>query len=351
MSTTNRPTNNNNSNEEEVDLGSLFVIIGKGFTKFFNFIGSIFKGIFHVIISILIFLKENTIKIGIAAIVGLIVGVFVEVRKTDTFESELLLEPNFKSARQLYENINYYNNLVKQKDTAGLVKTFKLDKQYAASLKEFEIEPIKTENDIINSYNDFILSVDTTTVKSYTFLEFKAAFTSYDYKIHKVTVTAKKNNIFDKLDDVIISSVVSNKYFNKLKGLTNRNLNRTDSLYRQNLTQIDSLRKVYMQVMVEEAKKQTTGTNIDLGGEKGTTKELELFEANRKINNDLRNIASQKATKYDVINVISNFQPIGTKIKGVTKNYAFLLGALGASFMIVFLLLLKLNKYLGNYKK
>ncbi|QVY64745.1 hypothetical protein [Polaribacter sp. Q13] len=340
-----------NNNEEEVDLGSLFVIIGKGFSKFFNFIGSIFKGIFHLIISILIFLKENIIKIGIAAIVGLIAGVFLEVKKTDTFESELLLEPNFKSTRQLYDNINYYNNLVKQRDTLALEKTFKLDKGDAASLNKFEISPIVTENDIINSYNSFVLSVDTTTVKSYTFLEFKESFTDYDYRFHKVTVTAKKNDVFDKLDEVIISSVVKNKYFNRLKELTNRNLNRTDSLYRQNLTQIDSLRKVYMQVMVVEAKKQTTGTNIDLGGEKRTTKELELFDKNRQINNDLKNIASQKATQYEVINVISNFQPIGTKIKGVTKNYAFLLGVLGAVFMIVLLVLLKLNKYLGNYKK
>jgi hypothetical protein len=342
---------NKNNNEEEVDLGSLFVIIGKGFSKFFNFIGSIFKGVFHVVISILIFLKENIIKIGVAAIIGLIAGVFLEVKKTDTFESELILEPNFKSARQLYDNINYYNNLVKQKDTVGLEKTFKLDKQYATSLKKFIIEPIETESDIIKSYNDFILSVDTTTVKSYTFLEFKTSFTSYDYKFHKVTVTATTNDVFDKLDDIIISSVVNNKYFNRLKELTNKDLNRTDSLYRKNLTQIDSLRKVYMEVMVAEAKKQTTGTSIDLGGEKRTTKELELFATNKSINADLKFITKEKSTKYEVVNVISNFQPIGTKVKGVTKNYAFLLGVIGGSLMIAFLLLFKLNKYLGNYKK
>ena len=41
-----------NNNEEEVDLGSLFVIIGKGFKNFFNFIGSIFKWIFEFVIQI-----------------------------------------------------------------------------------------------------------------------------------------------------------------------------------------------------------------------------------------------------------------------------------------------------------
>ena len=106
-----------------------------------------------------------------------------------------------------------------------------------------------------------------------------------------------------------------------------------------------------MKVMLEEAKKQSTGTNIDLGGVKRTTKELELFETGRKLNFDLKNIAKEKSTTYEVINVISNFQSIGYEIKGVTKNKAFLLGSVGSILMIVFLLLMKLNKFLENYKK
>ena len=347
MSTNQQQTNN----EEEVDLGSLFVIIGKGFAKFFNFIGSIFKGIFDFIITMLIFLKENAVKIGVAAILGAIIGFFLEKSTPDRYGSDLLVEPNFKSTLQLYNNVQFYNDLVKQKDTLGLANTFNLSKEYAASLKKFTIEPIINENDIINSYNDFVLKVDTTTVKSYTFDDFKSSFSNLDYKIHKIQVISEKNDVFNKLDDVIISSVVNNNYFKRIKELTNENLNRTDSVYRENLAQIDSLRKVYMQVMIEEAKKQTSGTSIDLGGEKRTTKELELFETNRKINSDLKYLASEKSEKYEVINVISNFQPIGYEIKGITKNYIFQLALLFSGLTILFLLFVKLNKFLDNYKK
>mgnify|MGYP000492160117 CR=1 FL=1 len=345
MSTTNK-------NEEEVDLGSLFVIIGKGFKNFFNFIGSIFKGIFHFIITILIFLKTNIVKIGIATIIGAIVGVFIEVKSPTTYESELLLEPNFKSTRQLYNNISYYNNLVKQKDTIGLANTFNIDKQDAASLKKFEISPVINDNDIINSYDQFIEEVDTLTVKSYSFQDFKTSFSIYDYNAHKVRVVSEKNDIFNKLDAVIISSIVKNTYFNKLKSLANENLNRTDSLFRQNLTQIDSLRKVYVEVMLQEARKpESNGTNIDLGGVKKTAKELELFETNIEINEELVDVNKEKGTEYEVINVLSNFQPIGTELKGVTNNYAFLLGGLGAVFMILLLLFAQLNTFLNSYKK
>ena len=133
--------------------------------------------------------------------------------------------------------------------------------------------------------------------------------------------------------------------------ITNKTLNRTDSLYRQNLIQVDSLRNVYMKVMIEESKKQTSGTSIDLGGQKSKTKEIDLFGTNRKINQDLEEIAIRKSTEYDVINVISNFQPIGTEVKGVTKNYIFLLGSLGGALMIFWLLLRQLNTYLENYKQ
>ncbi|TXD49703.1 hypothetical protein [Polaribacter sp. IC073] len=351
MLTNQQPTNSNNNNEEEVDLGSLFVIIGKGFSKLFNFIGSIFKGIFHFFISILIFLKDNLLKIGIAAIIGFVAGFILETNKGNTYASDLLVEPNFKSARQLYNNVNFYNDLVKQKDTARIQKTFQLDKETAGSLKKFTIEPIVNKNDIIESYNDFVLAVDTTTVKSYTFEEFKTSFTELDYKIHRIHVVAQQNDVFNKLDEVILSSVVENKYFNRVKELTNENLNRSDSLLRQNLGQIDSLRRVYMQVMLDEAKKQTSGTNIDLGGEKRTTKELELFETNRKLNAELKVVVKEKSNTYEVINVISNFQPIGYEIKGITENIALQLAALGAFLMIFVLLLIKINTYLSNYKK
>jgi hypothetical protein len=351
MSTNQQKEHSKSNNEEEVDLGSLFVIIGKGFSKFFNFIGAIFKGIFHSLITILIFLRENIFKIGFAGFIGLIAGFFLEVKTPKKFESEMLLKPNFESTRQLYNNVNYYNDLVKQKDTLSLQKIFNLDKKTAASLEKFEIEPIINKNDIINAYDEFVLKVDTATVNSYSFKEFKISFNDLDYQIHKINVIAEKNDVFNKLDEVILSSVVKNKYFNRVKELTNENLNRTDSLLRQNLRQIEPLRKVYMQVMVAEAKKQFTGTNIDLGGKKTNTKELELFETNRKLNSELIDVISSKSNMYEVINVISSFQPKGSEIKGVTKSYAFLLMFLGAGLMLLFLLLRLLNRYLKNYKK
>ena len=272
--------------------------------------------------------------------------------KTPTrYTSDLLLQPNFKSSRQLYDNIHFYNDLVKQKDTLGLEKTFGLDKETAASLKKFTITPVKNENDIISGYDALILEVDTLTIRSYDFKDFKASFTDFDYRLHLVTVIAEKNDVFKNLEEEVVGAVVRSKHYSTLKKLTNENLNRTDSIYRQNLVQIDSLGKVYMQVLLAEAKKESNGTNIDFAGEKRTTKEIELFSTNKKINEDLRDLAEYKSEKYEIINIISNFQPIGQEVSGLIKNKAFQVAALFTLAMILLLLLLKLNRYLDNYKK
>ena len=334
-----------NQTEEEVELGSVFLVIGRGIKVLLNFLISIVKEVYHFLILILLFVKDNVKSLAFVTLLGGVIGVVIEFNKDTTYGADLQVQPNFKSSRQLYNNINYYNDLVKQKDTTSLSTTFGISKNEAASLKKFEITPIKNANDLLTSYNELILSVDTLTAKSYSFDVFKRTFTDYDYKVHNIQVIATKNNIFPKLDEVIISSIVENKYFDKVKVLTNENLNRTDSLLRKNLTQIDSLRKVYMRVLLEESKKVSTGTNIDLGGTKETTKEIELFEANRRINKDLEEISEDKSEKSEVINMISNFQPVGYEIKGVQENYGFLLAGLGFALMVVLLLLGKLNHY------
>lgn len=336
---------------EEIELGSLFIIIGKGFSNLFRFIANIFKGIFHFFILILLFVKNNIIKLAIATIIGAVGGSFIEFNKVVTYGADLQVQPNFKSSRQLYNNVNYYNDLVKQKDTISLSKAFKISTKAASTLKKFEIFPIKNGNDLLTSYDDLILSVDTLTAKSYSFANFKTTFTDYDYKVHNIHVIASKNDIFSKLDQVIISSVVDNQFFNKVKVLTNENLNRTDSILKQNLTQLDSLRKVYMTVLIEKAKKENSGTNIDLGSSKKTTKELELFTTSREINSDLKDITKDRSENSEVLNVISNFQPIGYEIKGIDNNYGFLAAGLGFVLMVLFLLLKQLNVYLNNYKK
>lgn len=344
-------SNNPKNNNEEIEIGSLFVILGNGIQRFFNFITSIFKVFFHFLIKTLLFLKKNAIKLGIAALIGATIGFILELNKDQHYGADMLVQPNFESSRQLYNNIKYYNDLVKQEDSVLLAKTFKISTAEASSLRKFEMFPLKNENDIITAYDNLILEVDTLTAKSYSFDKFKRAFTDFDYKTHQIQVKATDKNVFGSLSGIIISSIVENEYFNKVRNLNNENLNRTDSLLRINLAQTDTLLTVYKNVLLEKAKKENAATNIDLGGKSSSTNELELFNTKRSLNEELKEIIRNKSEKSDVINVISKLQSHGYEVTGISKNLAFQIAALFISLMILFLLLLQLNSYLENYKK
>ena len=187
-----------NNNEEEVDLGSLFIIIGRGFSKLFNFIGSIFKGIFDFIIISILFFKKDFLKILIVGFVFGLIGFFLDFKKKTVYESKMIVQPNYKSAKQLYSNIRFYNNLVLQKESLILTNKFKISSSEAESLRGFSIEPILNENDIISGYNKLVLSVDTLAIKDYPILEFKKTFTDYDYELHEIKITSTQNKIFKK---------------------------------------------------------------------------------------------------------------------------------------------------------
>ena len=339
------------NNDEEVDLGSLFTVIGKGFKNFFNFIGNIFKGVFHRLILILLFLKLHILKFSVAVLIGGIVGFFLESNKETKFSSNLIVKPNFESTQLLYENINYYNDLVKQQNTKHLASIFKIDTSKAAALRKFEITPLMNSNDIINAYDNFILEVDTLTVKSYDFDNFESSFTDFDYLVHNIEVQATVSDIFSELENTIINSIEKNTFFNKIKNLTKENLNTKDSILKANFIEVDSLRSVYMRAILEGAKNNSNGTNIDLGSKSNITKENDLFEIDRKIIYDLSQTYEDIATKSDVINIISNFKPEGSEIKWITKNLIFIMAVLGFLLTLFIILLFDLNKYLEDYKK
>lgn len=340
-----------NNNEEEVDLGSLFRIIAKGFSAIFNFIVSVLKGLFHSIIMILIFFRKHALKILIVGAVGAGIGYFMDMNKETVYESKMLVKPNFKSSKQLYSNIHFYNDLVGQKEYELLQSTFKISEEEAKSLKGFSISPIKNENDIINGYDNLISTVDTLSIKSYKIKEFKEAFTDFDYEIHEIKIKSTQNKIFTKFDEVILSSVVNNTYFKKLRESENVNLNRSFDLYKNDLKEADTLRKVYMKALIEESKKPTPGTSIDMGSRSSTNKEIELFRTSRTINDYLSRITQDKAKKSEVINVISSFQAVGTKSGGLRDSKTFVFFALGVLGIISLLLLRELNTFLNNYKE
>ena len=340
----------NQTNNEEVDLGNLFKIIGKGFKNLFNAVGQFLKSIFHYFILALLFLRNNALKLGIAMFIGAAIGLYLDLTKPKQFSSTMIVEPNFKSAQQLYKNINFYHELVKQKDSSMLASVLKVPVNEAAKLKGFYIEPIRNENEKYQFFDDFIQEVDTSTVKNINIKEFKNAFTDYDYKYHQIKVVSLNNNIFEKLSLPIIISIENNQYFKNQKKINDENLVQNENVLVKSLQEVDTLRKIYNKVLIIEANKEALGTNITLAQGAKKTNEIQLFKESLELNEELIGNNKEKAETTEIINVVSTFSKVGVKERGLQKKWTFVLGIGFGLLMLIFILFKQLNTYLINYK-
>ncbi len=339
-----------NMSSEEVDLGSLFKIIGKGIQNFFKAIGNFFTTLFHYVILFLLFLRNNAIKLGVAALIGAGIGLYLDFTKPAVYSSKMIVEPNFKSTQQLYNNIAFYHELVKQKDTLLLAKSLNISSIEASKLKGFYIKPIKNDNEKYEAFNKFAQELDTVFAKNIDIRDFKDEFSDIDYKYHSIKVKSTNGLIFNKLGAPIINSIENNTYFKNLKRINDENFKQNQLVLVKSLSEIDTLRKIYNEVLITEAKKMESGTSITLAQGVKKTEEVELFNESLKLNEELIENNKEKAETAEILNVVSTFANVGLKEREFYKKYTFQFGVLFFGLMFVFILLRQLNSYLINYR-
>lgn len=337
---------------EEVDLGQLFQLIGNAFRKFFRFIGNILKGIFHTLILFLLFLQKHFIKFVVAAVVGLAIGIYLDMVKTPKFISTMVVEPNFNSVQQLYNNINFYNELAQAQDSIALAEAMEVSVGEAAKIKKFVVESYSDENQKVQLFDRFVRSLDSTTKKAIDMENYLQNFNAMDSRFHTISVTATNNTVAKKIQPSIIKSISRNEYFQLQQSISDKNISLQDSLYKKQLMEVDSLQGLYKRVMEKEAEKPLQGTSINLGENGGQeNKELALINQVDKLKQNLVQLNQERANKSSILNVISAFPRRGVEVKGILHSYKFWLplGFIGLTLFI--LSLLELNSYLKNYKK
>ena len=92
----------NNSDNQEIDLSEISKKIG-GF--FENISTRIFKGI--------LFLKRNILVISILFVIGVGLGFYLD-KTSKSYDSEIIVTPNFGSNEYLYSKVNLINSKIKE---------------------------------------------------------------------------------------------------------------------------------------------------------------------------------------------------------------------------------------------
>lgn len=345
-----QPVHQNSS--DEIDLGQLFQMIGRGFQKFFNFIGSIFKGIFHILMLFLLFVQKNFIILSVAVIVGGVGGYIMDATLPEKYISKMVVEPNFNSVQQLYNNIAFYNDLANAQDSVALATALNITEHEATSIKEIFADSYSDENQKIKLFDEFIRELDTTTVKTIDFENYLQNFNSLDARFHQISVISTNNRVAKKMQPAIINSISVNDYFKLQKKINDQNLDLQEEIYKQQLVEIDSLQSLYRTVLVKEADKPMQGTSINMA-ESGDSRnrELALVQEKDVLKEKLVALNKERANKSTIVNIISDFPTRGVEQKGIWNSYKFKLPILLLALLLGVLALLQLSKYLKTYNQ
>lgn len=346
-------SNNSAPQSEEIDLGQLFKLIGDAFSRFFNFIGNIFKGLFDLLIMFLLFIQKHFIKFVIAGIIGIAAGFYWDDVSDKVYRSSMVVEPNFNSAQQLYNNIEFYNELAEQEEYEALKETFPaLTSEEAASIKSFEIESFSDQAQKIKQFSEFIESLDTISQKKVDFDDYLENFNNINAQFHRITVESEDASVAKKLQAPIVLSIQVNDYFKLQKQINDENIQLSDSLYQAQLTEIDTLQKFYREIKLKEASKEQASTSISMGdAQQKESAELELIKQEELIKNSLIELNEEKANTRSTMNVISDFPNKGVEVNDFWKKKKVLLPILLVGLVFFFLMLLELNRYLNKVKE
>jgi hypothetical protein len=338
--------------QEEIDLGTLFSQIGKVFSNLFDFLGGLLKELFHYFIHLLLFFRKHALKLGIAAILGAVIGYFVENQTTGTYRYDMIIEPHYDAAYQMSERIQYYNELIFSEDSLRLSKLFNIDYEDANSLIEFEMIRQEDQRDLIEDYDEFIKGKDSLTLKRINFDDFKGeTFSSLDAKKFAFRMSLSQERLKRNIQKELIADLENNPHLQAERKATLNRLEIKENNLLKTLRDVDSIRKTYKEVSLLIAKNKTSSVaTIDVvDSKRKNDNDIRLFGEYKNAYRHLDTLLVERQTMTDIYKIITPLKPLGKVQSRVIERKTVIFSLLFIGLMLLIILLAELNKYLKNY--
>ena len=338
-------------NNEEVDLGQLFKLIGKGFSNIAASIRRFFNSILNLFIKAALFIKKHFIKIAIVTVVGIAFGFYKDSTSVKTYSSTIRVSPNYHAAKQLYTEIASINNAFSEEELkARFIKEFGLTEEDDVSAT---ITPIKSNKIELEIFNNFIKELDTTAIRTADFQSFVKGLSDIDYPIQKITITTTNPIIFGKFSHYLTTELNKNTLLKNRIEINLKNIEFEEQQLNKSLQDIDSLRIIYNKSLLAEANKPNSGTTIITAKQNGNkgNRELALYDKREKIIERLNELSDLKTLKSQSIKFISNFSKYGDSSTKILETNMVKYGFKAFLLIILTLLFLQFIAYLKTLEE
>ena len=344
--------------EEEVDLGQLFKLIGRTFDRFFRFIGSIFNKLFLAFVWMVFFIKRHFIKIAIATIVGVAFGIIKQKTGNPVYKSSIVIKQNYATGEHLYNTLDYYNSLINEEDSINIGTILAIEPDEAINIIDFEVKSILNDNQKLKLFDNYTKSIDSTLAKTLDFKMFLNNSNDYEHQFQKITLRSKTKGNFDKIFTHFIKNITSSAFFENEQKKDLEELTRKESIIRESLLESDTLKSVYYEVLVKSAEKVVGGaTSITFEGSDDTsvTKEFELYNSDLLLRRELVTIEREKEDLKFIIEIVSRQETSGTldnkeELLGLEISKIIAYGIQLALLLVIILLFIEFLNYLERFK-
>ena len=318
------------NNQDEIDLGYLF---GK--------ISSLFRSFVKLLFLVISFFIKYIIVVVVLIIIGVGLGYYFDKNKTEVFDNELIVIPNFESTQYLYDKVEALTSKLRNNDKDFLQKTF--GENYG-DLRGLKAEPIV---DIFNFASATRERVDL----------FKALTDKQDipdyikdpqnfqyYKYQHITVKIKGKEHSKEIIDSIENYFNDNQHFSEYKEVGQKNTQFRIETSEKMISQIDTILKAT--ALLEKNKSNSPSVMVNDNSQLNDlfeTKERMLFNLLRY---NMQKIDEQKIIKVAAVNYnVSDFS--GFHISNKVK-YPLLLVLLFSGFFFVKYLYKKMKHIAQN---
>jgi hypothetical protein len=305
---------NNSQQAEEVDLAQLFNIIGNGFNRLFNFIGAIFNYFFLAFVWLILFIKKRIIIFSITGFIGLVIGVALDTALPPIYKSTLSIKQNYETGENLYESINYYNGLLKDKDYKILGGLLGLTDISTKEIVGFDIEPIITDNEYLVMFNNYIANLDSLAASKIEYKDYKKNIRDYKHRYQQISIKSKTRPDFKEVFSNIINNIETNAFFVNEQAKDIFELQEMKQAIEASLVQSDSLQQTYKRVLESSKDRQSNaeiGITFEGTNESEKTKEFELYINDIELRQRIVKIQRELKDKENIIDMISSKQDNG----------------------------------------
>lgn len=287
--------------------------------RIFKAIGEGIRFLVEFLKTVLLFIISHFKKLILVAILGAIIGSLSFYIVPKEYASNLILKINIDAKEQLESDIQYFNSLVKRKQSEKLADILNLTIDQAKSINKFELSPFSSLKERIEYVNLISKSLDTSFQRFIDINEIlNDSKSSYSNK-YMITIISKDEFVFEKIEIPFLVYLERVPELNQMRNSILNILENERAILVREMKSLDTLKKISNRVLVEQAKTKKNSTpstiiNLERSAENSGINPMEIYAKMIEYSKEISKIDSLRNNYKSCYIVYSHFNKIGTKV-------------------------------------